>query len=133
LETSEAIAWCAGFFDGEGCISATRDGNSKTAFVVSMVVCQQVREPLEFFQQQFGGRIVRSERARVWRLYLRKQELWAALRILQPYLLVKRTQALMMLELLELLDTKTTNWPQENYIKADALVASIKAAKRVWD
>jgi hypothetical protein len=48
------IAWTAGFFEGEGCVSAA-------PHKISVRVSQVQREPLERLQAMFGGKIYRFE------------------------------------------------------------------------
>jgi len=94
-------AWCAGFFDGEGCISHKRKGN-----LWRLVVQQNVRAPLDSLQRTLGGTVYgpyTRQRSRngvgewsnpywVWRLSKQKEVL-EALDLLEPYLQVKGGQA----------------------------------------
>lgn len=46
------LAWAAGFFDGEGCISLA---NRKTKPSLRVSVCQMDRRPLDRFHKALGG------------------------------------------------------------------------------
>lgn len=94
------LSWCAGFFDGEGCISRRKSGRYR------LVVQQNVRLPLEVLERMFGGSLYgpyTRQRSRngvgewsnpywVWRLN-RQEEVLFALESMYPYLRVKGGEA----------------------------------------
>ena len=100
----EKVAWAAGFFDGEGCISArtsytysTRRSKNKVmiAFLVVTVV-QKDKKPLEILEQMFGGalRLNRNKTGYpIHVLELYGQKAMNMLEILLPYLIAKKSQA----------------------------------------
>lgn len=129
-EDVASVAYCAGFLDADGTIAARRVSNS-TAYTIGVLVAQKTAEPLVFFQSVLGGSLYRGN-AGSYIVGLRKPEIRLALPKIIPHLIVKKSQALTLLELIALLDTKTTNWPAANYAAADTLVARIKRDKRPW-
>jgi hypothetical protein len=100
--TTEQIAWAAGFFDGEGCITAkstyTSSRGRKRVLVGSLVVTvvQRVVDPLYIFREMFGG-AVRLNKNRtgnpVWAIEYYGTDAMNILEALRPYLVVKREQA----------------------------------------
>ena len=94
------IAWAAGFFDGEGCISRhTKSGKWR------LVVQQNMREPLDVLQGLFGGSVLgpyTRRRSRdphvisnpywVWRLGSQEDVLYA-LDSMECYFRVKQEDA----------------------------------------
>lgn len=91
------IAYLAGFFDGEGCISMSRDKRGYVARQLKIVGVDP--SPLERFRSRFGGTISlrktrQSERhSYATALTLGKREGQEALRAMLPLLTVKREQA----------------------------------------
>ena len=78
------LAWAAGFFDGEGCVSRKSNGTYR------LIVQQNMREPLDVLESLFGGRTLgpyTRRRSRdpntisnpywVWRLTDQEQVLYA--------------------------------------------------------
>lgn len=99
LGTNETeVAYIAGLFDGEGCVSAkktqTNHGSRQT---VSIQVDMTTPEPLYRCQRIFGGKVVPSQQRYgwstlyYWRLGSKKAEFF--LRVIEPYLIIKREQA----------------------------------------
>lgn len=93
------VAYLAGFFDGEGCIfmgSGYKGWNGKQYLGASLYLCvaQNVREPLELFQERWGGAIhLRKKGASYdWRM-CGWAEVTKALREMRDFLTVKREQA----------------------------------------
>lgn len=81
--------WAAGFVDGEGCIHIS------TGYCLSLTIEQKTSEPLEILKQLFGGSIRErnSDWGVVYRWALMSHDAANALRLLEPYLCVKRKQA----------------------------------------
>lgn len=101
------IAWAAGFFDGEGCVSiakSARKGQPLPYYRAELIVANTSREPLDRFEILFGGRVVVVRPAKHNRklTYGWKTTGTAhtaqVLRELLPWLTVKRGQALLVLE-----------------------------------
>ena len=95
------VAWAAGFFDGEGCISISKPINKRkngvhyTGYQLQAIVAQRDRRPLEVIVGLFGGNItaVKIHGSTYW--YLRKHGAKAAelLEQLLPFLVLKKEQA----------------------------------------
>ena len=98
-------AWIAGFFDGEGCINIGRQfpGNRATPrFILNVRVSNTAQPSVEVFQKVFGGRVYRLAR-KSWhsicfQWYIYGEAAAQFLRIIYPYLVVKREQAELALE-----------------------------------
>ncbi len=91
-------AWAAGFLDGEGFIGVTRavrKGTGKVDFHVAMSASQIHRAPMDKLQSMFGGRVNHQENGFRgcfhWRVS--GESVYHVLRIVLPYLVVKRKQA----------------------------------------
>lgn len=87
--------YIAGFFDGEGCIYAHH-----SACYIQMEIGQNDRRPLDFIQQRYGGKIRRRDNQWRWLCPAASSERF--LRDMLPYLLVKKEQAVLALQFLEL-------------------------------
>ena len=98
------ICWAAGFFDGEGCISIVKDKGNKHYFL-TLAVSQVEMTSLQIFQALFGGNITTrhapSDKTRRncshWRLS--SQGARIVLEFLLPFLIVKKRQAELAIEL----------------------------------
>lgn len=80
------IAYAAGFFDGEGNITIQHGYPRVT-------ISQVDRRPLEMFQAQFGGNIVRQRNSynHSWNLVINGVKARQFLIAIRPYCTVKRT------------------------------------------
>jgi hypothetical protein len=92
------VAYCAGLFDGEGCISASRSYHCQKNVRVSIYVTMCDRAGPEFMARTFGGHVrewkrkTRSGKAVFsWGLHCRKAA--AVLELMLPYLQIKRSRA----------------------------------------
>lgn len=100
------LAYCAGLIDGEGCISAAPIPRCPASYSVTLTVGMCDREGLDLLVAVFGGE-VRADRKLTstgktlyrWSLSCRKAA--AALRLLEPYLRVKRARAVWAIALAE--------------------------------
>jgi len=89
------LAWAAGFFDGEGCITIVRAGKG-VRYYLDINVAQADPAPLKIMQALFGGRLATHGQARNRPVYYWKastQQAFRALNEMLPYLVVKREQA----------------------------------------
>lgn len=105
--TLHDVAWAAGFFDGEGCVSmakSARKGQPLPYYRVELIVSNTVKSPLDRLSELFGGRVVVARKAKGNRqtVYQWKTSGTAhtarVLKELLPWLTVKRQQALVALE-----------------------------------
>jgi hypothetical protein len=95
------VAWAAGFFDGEGCISIAKPVNKRktgkvyVTYALQAIIAQRDRRPLEVLVGLFGGNItsVKIHGSTYW--YLRKHGVKAVamLEQLLPFLVLKKEQA----------------------------------------
>lgn len=87
--------YIAGFFDGEGCIHLTPNGQCR------IYVTQKNPEILYLIQAQFGGGVNRN--GDCYHLQLTKKELMLTfLRAIQPYSVVKRGKVEIAIQFVEL-------------------------------
>lgn len=94
MGSNTELAWCAGFFDGEGTTGVLRAKRDKHKYL-RMGVSQKFPETLERFQNALGGRIYKSKTREIysWNLYS-NEAVYYAIQYLWPYLSVhKREQA----------------------------------------
>ena len=109
------LAYFAGLFDGEGCIAAymqkaqTRSGHRYPCASLRALVSMTDPRPLREFQKVFGGSLVskapKYQRKRViWEWCLGSAAAGKFLRAIIPYLIVKKEQAELALELRERID-----------------------------
>lgn len=97
------IAYLAGFFDGEGCVSIIHTPARGEHYYEVRVSANQVDpSPLYVMQRRFGGRLIPL----ATKPGLRQQYGWivtgprgrAALEAMLPFLIVKRTQAILAMQ-----------------------------------
>ena len=99
------FSYLAGIIDGEGCltIGAGRKGNIINYNSVIMIANTDERL-IKWLQQNFGGNYYKASRidprwkqAYIWR-FLKKKDIETLLLAVLPYLIVKREQAITLLE-----------------------------------
>lgn len=102
-------SYLAGIIDGEGCltIGAGRKGNVINYNSVIMIASTS-EKLIKWLQQNFGGNYYKSSRvnekwkqAYIWR-YLKKKDIEKLLLAVLPYLIIKREQAITLLEFVRL-------------------------------
>lgn len=98
--TDAQIGWGAGFFDGEGCIRLRSGGRT---ILLSVVVAQVDRRPLDEMARLFGGKVYgpyQSKGRRAPHFQWQRHSSGAAefLTIVQPHLRTKGEQAALGLE-----------------------------------
>lgn len=89
------LAYVAGLFDGEGCITTINNGTS-----LSINICNTVIEPLEFVKRLFGGSIYTQKSDNIKHKLLHRWAISgeAASEILQcllPYLIIRKERAVL--------------------------------------
>jgi len=99
------LSYMAGFFDGEGCISVGVYGNDYLSIVVN--IAQNKIDPLLLFQKHFGGPIHKKMDKRysfgpshMYQVYTTVGK--KVLEGLVPYLVLKKPQAILGLELMKI-------------------------------
>lgn len=104
------LAYLAGYFDGEGCITFTGGRSDTKGYSPKMVLTGTKLQGLNLAKQMFGGRFQLANRSKVnpnhkdcyhWELagYVPCREF---LKRIIPFLLVKKEQAILMTEYIEL-------------------------------
>lgn len=101
--TKELLAYIAGFFDGEGCITVSRRNSSGCRYSIICIITQKKREVLDLIKSYFGGYIVIQERNRrendfICRLRFSPLASREFLEAIEPYLIVKKEQAQIAIE-----------------------------------
>lgn len=102
--TKEQLAYCAGFFDGEGTVIIARETNSPHKYYAVHVTVDQVNpEPLILFRSLFGGTVYRARRNPIeanghirkiqWRWSVGLMAADKFLRLIVPYLINKKEEA----------------------------------------
>ena len=80
------LAWCAGFFDGEGTTCLLKTKRDKNIYL-RMSIAQKDEETLLRFQQNIGGAIYKSKTRDIFSLNIYSNEnVVQALTLLWPYL-----------------------------------------------
>lgn len=90
---SPDIAYAAGFFDGEGCVYIAKE---KTWYKLHIQASQNVRDPLDFLQDLFGGTVTLHKQTKGGEIYswrLSGSKASEALKKMLPYFFVKQHQA----------------------------------------
>lgn len=110
--------YVAGFFDGEGCIHLSKNGQCK------IMITQKQPEILYVMQKQFGGGVFakRNKTGGYFHLQISKKELMLDfLKAVTPYLFVKRAKAEIALQFLELTQSNSCRKQEANghYLPVD--------------
>lgn len=102
--TPAELGWCAGFIDGEGCLSLQRQSGRLS---VQFRAVNTERGPIERLREVLGGKVHRHPgrdpgRVDAFCWYCPQRELVGVLEALKPHLVVKRAQADAVLRFLRL-------------------------------
>lgn len=108
------LAYVAGIIDGEGCISLNFQNKNNSVFAIRVQVGNTNEWLLQWLKFAFGGRtvLVNDKRMEIrgwkplYRWYLRNAEALDFLKLIYPYLRIKRTQAEIAIKVLEMRRTK---------------------------
>lgn len=114
---TERLAYLAGFLDGEGCVRCVLTKTSRCLVKgmygakpgwkrypyhqVHIYVYNNAHEPLELFKSTFGGFIYQRKDCRGLKWQATSAIAMRTLRLLLPYLILKKPQALAAVELAE--------------------------------
>ncbi|HEX6826171.1 MAG TPA: LAGLIDADG family homing endonuclease [Nitrospiraceae bacterium] len=103
------IAWAAGFFDGEGCVSISSavERGKYRRYQLSVIIAQKVREPLDVFVSLFGGSVtaLKVHGSTYFQYKTTGFNAWSILQSLLPYLTVKREVAEVGMQFQEVLES----------------------------
>lgn len=133
-ETDVTLAYLAGFFDGEGCIYSSKT-TKKAIPSLGLQVTNTHPDVIEQFKQRFGGFITKSVRetprktAYIW--WLSGEKASEALIELLPYLVVKKNQALLGIEMQSYVVRRGLKLPQEFKDRRFELSKRLAADKRI--
>src|SRR3990172_5062751 len=116
------LAWAGGFIDGEGYVGVTRNFNKvhrRIYYRIMLDAAQIHLEPVARLQKMFGGRINfrENDHKGIWQWRVFGESARTALRLLLPYLVVKRRQAELVMDFSEVSrapDTKRDLRPAAN-------------------
>lgn len=97
ITSTEKLAYIAGFFDGEGCISVHFASAEHKNTILRASITQNVPEPLEMIQELFGGSLCRTNKKAI-QLSINGKKAHIFLETILPYLTVKREQALVAIQ-----------------------------------
>jgi hypothetical protein len=96
------LAYMAGFFDGEGCITAGRTCNGGRRYLIVCTITQKTCEVLDLVRSYFGGSITMpTDYFRCYRLRLTTLGSYQFLRAVSNLLIVKYQQAQVAMEFYE--------------------------------
>lgn len=126
------LAWCAGFFDGEGCISISKPKNQNaddkkifTGYQLQTIIAQRDRRPLDVFVSLFGG-VIHDQKANngstYWYYRLHNQKALAILKALVPFLVAKQKAAAMAISFQEYLNDTL---PKRSHKRTDEQVETL--------
>lgn len=120
LPKEQFLVWCAGFFDGEGCISIRHNSRGHSSLQVDLTQC--VREILDQVQAEFGGTVhTRKSVNPKWRtaynLTFQAKTAKYFLEAIYPYLYIKKKQARLALEFYTTVGLSATKRLPANIIK----------------
>lgn len=110
-------AYAAGFFDGEGCITAqvAKDGSTR----LHVRIGQKFVDPLEFVQLHFGGKLSQCKDGMFYIEWSGRSAL-PVIEAMLPYLIVKRRQAELAVE-----------WCSLGYVNGTSTAAAKLGQKRM--
>jgi len=102
-------AYLAGIIDGEGCLTIGAGRKGKVTNYNSIIMIASTNEKLiQWLQTNFGGNYYKAGRvsekwkqAYIWR-FLKKKDIEQLLLAVLPYLIIKREQAILLLEFVRL-------------------------------
>lgn len=133
--TTEELAWLAGFVDGEGYVGLPQYGSStKTThykYSPRLSIGNTNKKVIEYIVNKFGGTIYEQKckkkqykKVWCWRLYSKKAAY--ILKLIYPYLKVKKENADIIFEFIKLLQISTKSMPEEIAEKRYALYLSMR-------
>lgn len=123
------IAWAAGFFDGEGCVSVGRDGH------LAVTASQVVPDPLFALSDAFGGTIrgakaVEPNRQDQWQWRTNGEGARRFLVAVRPYLRVKGRQADLAFELMALPRARGLSITPAVAVERERIFQAVRALNR---
>ena len=132
--TKELLAYIAGFFDGEGCITAIRSSKNGHRYGITASITQKSRGILDLIKSYFGGYVVIQKRNRrendyICRLRFSVVATRVFLEAIAPYLIVKKEQAQIAIEYHQLRMLSKVKRDGYYYLSENAKRAEINMGK----
>jgi hypothetical protein len=135
------LAYLAGFFDGEGCIQITRIKDKRHLIggayhQMNLETTQCNPAPLELMKQTFGGWVAlkhttASNRKPLYRHMTSQRKAENMLKLLLPYLIVKKEEAIVALEFMSLCEgVSGLRVSEEMLVKRDSYINRLVQLKR---
>lgn len=93
--TETELAWLAGFFDGEGCVSIFKIPRLEGKYIeykMTVSISQKDKRPLEAIRGWFGGNVTLNQSSGVWKWTRSAQQARIFLEAVRPYLKLKHEQ-----------------------------------------
>ena len=133
MEKQLLYAYMAGIVDGEGSISVKSESKSRP-YIIYLNVTNCNYDMIYLFEKEFGGKVrSRKPKNKNWKLcyewILSKKQAATTLKLLLPYIRIKRRQALLVLRLASI---KTwynggyLRWNRDKWIKVERIYSKIK-------
>lgn len=121
--SSATAAWCAGFFDGEGCVYTIK-GHGRTTRNIKVSIANTNRQSLERFKNLFGGSLCLRKKATgnqkpcyQWCTSVGKAEQF--LRTILPFSVVKAPQIKLALKIREVILANKRSHDSEGRFRKD--------------
>ena len=112
MMTKEELAYLAGFFDGEGCITISRIRDKSGSLI--LMISNTNETIIKLIAKWFKGDIMyikqKDNRKEAWTFKAYSQDAEIFLKAIYPYLLIKKEQAHIGLEYQKLIGTKGTRY-----------------------
>jgi len=138
------LAWCAGFFDGEGTVGVYRHAPAKwytykgqrrprktqprTEWILRLAVYQNHVRPLRLIREEFGGSLFYRASTKVWFLVMAGKRASELARAILPYSVVKREELTTAIEFAELRHVAGGAWAEPK--RQAKLAATLVLLKR---
>ena len=125
-------AWAAGFFDGEGNITISKEHKART-YQLHLSVSQVGLDPINMLNVLFpGGRLCKTHKGTMYTWQANGNAAMAALELMVPYMIQKRNEAYLAIEFQKNRQTKRSQTTsQEEVDRQHSYIAKIQEARRV--
>lgn len=117
--SNEILAYSAGIVDGEGCILVEdyKYKNGDRAFILVLKVVNTDKRVIDYLYNSLGGHICNERKAtknrrRTFRWYMKGKEAANMIKLLLPFMIIKKEQALIALDFRKTFDIKYSSRKQ---------------------
>jgi len=125
--TKEELAYLAGFFDGEGCITISRIRDKSGSLI--LMISNTNETIIKLIAKWFKGDIMyikqKDNRKEAWTFKAYSQDAEIFLKAIYPYLLIKKEQAHIGLEYQKLIGTKGTRYNKIRRLTKNKILPTI--------